>query len=197
MRFAIVSYPLHVTSKYFDQASAQTQIQVESQVGILDPSSSRIFFPQHSKAPSPGRPNNSTVVTKNFPTEEHFQNHQQRKPRRRISRQVDPNYKFNNIHNLHHQVPINYRNVFYRLGNSPRNPAQYEGRFLKEESKTRELTVIHGVIHDVHVHGRPPRAGAHVSERAIGTEVFGGVYDRSNAAPTSSPSWASDCSTVE
>jgi hypothetical protein len=45
MRFSNVSYPLYVTSKYFNQGSAQTQIQQ----GAVS-----------------GRPNNSTVVTKNF-----------------------------------------------------------------------------------------------------------------------------------
>ncbi|KAJ9112530.1 hypothetical protein QFC22_006287 [Naganishia vaughanmartiniae] len=55
-----------------------------------------------------------------------------------------------------------------------------------EESKTRELMVIHGFIHDVSTFMNDHPGGAHLLKRAIGTDAsvafFGGVYDHSNAA---------------
>ncbi|KAJ9093760.1 hypothetical protein QFC19_008199 [Naganishia cerealis] len=55
-----------------------------------------------------------------------------------------------------------------------------------EESKTRELMVIHGFIHDVSTFINDHPGGAHLLKRAIGTDAsvafFGGVYDHSNAA---------------
>jgi stearoyl-CoA desaturase (delta-9 desaturase) len=57
---------------------------------------------------------------------------------------------------------------------------------FKEESKTRELIVIHGFIHDVSTFSADHPGGAHLLKRAIGTDAsvafFGGVYDHSNAA---------------
>lgn len=57
---------------------------------------------------------------------------------------------------------------------------------FKEESKTRELMVIHGFIHDVSTFMADHPGGAHLLKRAIGTDAsvafFGGVYDHSNAA---------------